>query len=343
MLEQRLLASLLVTATLVSTGVLSPTAIAMGTAAARTAAAKADTTDADASTTVDDMAEYRQRFTALPHLPPLPADNALTAERVALGKMLFFEPRLSRSGNISCASCHNPALAWTDRLPRAVGHDGQVGPRNSPTVLNSGFLGAQFWDGREPDLEGQALGPIQADVEMAHDLEGALAALTAIDGYQAPFEAAFPGDAVPVSSTNLARAIAGFERTLNTPDAPLDRYLRGDDSALSEPQKAGMRAFVDLGCIACHSGANFSDSMFHPIRVPGSEDPGRFAISGEDADQSAFRTASLRNIALTYPYLHDGSAATLSDAQRRRHLDGQGNARPRARSDQHRQPRRIST
>lgn len=257
--------------------------------------------------------DYRQYFTPLPSLPPIPADNSLTSEKIALGKMLFFEPRLSKSSNISCASCHNPALAWTDRLPTAVGHDGQVGERNSPTVLNSGFLGAQFWDGREPDLEGQALGPIQNSIEMAHDLDGALARLATIEGYAEHFQTAFPADEAPLTSSNLADAIASFERTLNTPDAPLDRYLLGDEAALTDQQKAGMKDFVDLGCISCHRGANLSDSMFHPIQVPGSNDPGRFAVTNEESDRQAFRTASLRNVALTYPYLHDGSAGTLED------------------------------
>ena len=123
----------------------------------------------------DGLGDYRDRFEPLPHLPPIPADNSLSPAKVELGKFLFFEPRISSSGVISCATCHNPALGWTDRIPRATGHDGQIGERNTPTVLNSGFLGSQFWDGREPDLEGQALGPIEADVEMAMDLEQALA------------------------------------------------------------------------------------------------------------------------------------------------------------------------
>ncbi|MFW6345600.1 MAG: cytochrome-c peroxidase, partial [Halomonas sp.] len=122
----------------------------------------------------DGLEEYRDRFEPLPHLPPIPADNSLTPEKVELGKFLFFEPRISSSGVISCATCHNPALGWADRIPRATGHDGQIGERNTPTVLNSGFLESQFWDGREPDLEGQAIGPIQAEVEMAMDLEQAL-------------------------------------------------------------------------------------------------------------------------------------------------------------------------
>ena len=302
------LACTLLTGTFLTGTFLTGTFLACSMAVASQASA---TTTSD--TESDEQQDYRQYFTPLPSLPPIPADNSLTAEKVALGKMLFFEPRLSKSSNISCASCHNPALAWADRLPTAVGHDGQVGERNSPTVLNSGFLGSQFWDGREPDLEGQALGPIQNSIEMAHDLDGALARLSAVDGYSELFQTAFPADEAPLSSGNLADAIASFERTLNTPNAPLDRYLLGDEQALTDQQKAGMKDFVDVGCISCHRGANFSDSLFHPIQVPGSDDPGRFAVTNEESDRQAFRTASLRNVALTYPYFHDGSAETLED------------------------------
>ncbi len=139
---------------------------------------------ASAAQASDGLDEYRQRFEPLPHLPPLPATNSQTEEKVELGNMLFFEPRISSSGVISCATCHNPALGWSDRIPRAVGHNGQVGERNTPTVLNSGFLDAQFWDGREPDLEAQALGPIQADVEMAMQLEHALERLAACRSFR---------------------------------------------------------------------------------------------------------------------------------------------------------------
>lgn len=174
----------------------------------------------------DGLGDYRSRFEPLPHLPPIPADNSLTDEKVELGKMLFFEPRISTSGVISCATCHNPALGWSDRIPRATGHEGQIGERNTPTVLNAGFLDAQFWDGREPDLEGQALGPIEAAVEMAMDLESALSRLDGFDIYQEHFSGAFPEDEDPVNEDNLAHALASFQRTLNTPNSPFDRYLR---------------------------------------------------------------------------------------------------------------------
>ncbi|MFB9147519.1 cytochrome-c peroxidase [Halomonas alkalicola] len=288
MIKQRLLAS----------------AIAMGSAIAIAAPAMAD----------DGLGDYRNRFEPLPHFPPIPAANSLTPEKVELGKFLFFEPRISSSGVISCATCHNPALGWADRIPRATGHDGQIGERNTPTVLNSGFLGSQFWDGREPDLEGQALGPIEADVEMAMDLDSALERLTEFDLYQEKFAEAFPGDDDPINADNLAQALASFQRTLNTPNSPFDRYLRGDIGALNQQEKDGMVAFVDNGCIACHSGPALTDSNFHRIQVPGSTDVGRYEVTGNEADMYRFRTPTLRNVGVTYPYMNNGATETLEEA-----------------------------
>ncbi|WP_111412026.1 cytochrome-c peroxidase [Billgrantia lactosivorans] len=262
----------------------------------------------------DGFGDYRDRFEPLPHLPPIPTENSLTREKVELGKVLFFEPRISSSGVISCATCHNPALGWSDRIPRATGHDGQIGERNTPTVLNSGFLDAQFWDGREPDLEGQALGPIQASIEMAMDLEVALERLNEFEFYQQKFSEAYPDDDQPISEENLAKAIASFERTLNTPNAPFDRYLRGDLDALTQQQKDGMAAFVDNGCIACHSGPAFTDSNFYAIQVPGSTDVGRYEVTGNDGDMHKFRTPTLRNVGVTYPYMNNGATETLEEA-----------------------------
>ncbi len=278
-------------------------AIAMGSALAIAAPAMAD-----------DLGNYRDRFEPLPHFPPIPADNSLTPEQVELGKFLFFEPRISSSGVISCATCHNPALGWADRIPRATGHDGQIGERNTPTVLNSGFLESQFWDGREPDLEGQALGPIEADVEMAMDLDSALERLTEFDLYQEKFARAFPDDDDPINADNLAHSLASFQRTLNTPNSPFDRYLRGDMEALNEQEKDGMVAFVDNGCIACHSGPALTDSNFHRIQVPGSTDVGRYEVTGDEADMYRFRTPTLRNVAVTYPYMNTGATETLEES-----------------------------
>lgn len=267
-----------------------------------------------ASAVAEGYEAYRNHFQPLPALPPIPADNSMTPEKIELGKMLFFEPRISQSGVISCATCHNPALGWTDRIPRAVGHMGQVGMRNSPTVLNSGFLEAQFWDGREPDLEGQALGPIQDSVEMAMELDAAVARLSEFEIYHRRFSEAFPDDDEPLVAQNIGYALATFQRTLNTPNSPFDRYLRGDLQAMTEQQKRGMAAFVDNGCIACHRGPNLTDSLFHRFELPGSTDEGRFVVTGEERDRFAFRTPTLRNVAVTYPYFNNGSVDNLGDA-----------------------------
>ena len=262
----------------------------------------------------DEYAQYRDFFEPLPAMPPIPGNNSMTQARVELGRMLFFEPRISASGVISCATCHNPALGYTDRIPRAVGHDGQVGERNTPTVLNSGFFDAQFWDGRAATLEEQALGPIEAEVEMAMPLEEALQRITEFDIYVERFHAAFPDNDDPVHADNVALSLAAFQRTLNTPNSPLDLWLVGDDGAMTESQKRGMVAFVERGCLACHAGPAFTDSQFHNIQVPGSTDLGRFLVTAEEADRHAFKTPTLRNVALTYPYFNNGNVATLDEA-----------------------------
>lgn len=262
----------------------------------------------------DDYARFRALFQPLPEQPPIPADNPQTPEKIELGRMLYFEPRLSKSGVISCATCHNPAMGYADRLPVAVGHNGLKGPRNSPTVLNSAFLGAQFWDGRAADLEEQALGPIQADVEMAMPLEDAVAALKGIEEYRNRFAAIWKKQKDPITPENIGKAIAAFERTLNTPDSPFDHYLKGDDKALTAQQKRGMAAFVETGCVACHRGPALTDSNFHRFELPGSDDQGRYDVTGLEADRKKFRTQTLRNVTLTYPYFHNGSVATLGEA-----------------------------
>lgn len=259
--------------------------------------------------------KYAPLFEPLPAIAPIPADNSLTEAKIELGKMLFFEPRISGSGVISCATCHNPALGWTDRIPRATGHDGQVGDRNTPTVLNSGFFGAQFWDGRAVTLEDQALGPIEAGIEMNMPLEQAIARLKEFDAYKKAFAAAYGGKGErEITEANVAKALASFQRTLNTPNSPFDRYLRGDLSALTDQQKRGMAAFADNGCLACHSGPALTDSLFHAIKVPGSTDLGRYVVTGDEADKYRFKTPTLRNVAVTYPYFNNGGTATLEEA-----------------------------
>jgi len=251
----------------------------------------------------------------LPSVPPIPADNTMSHEKVELGKMLFFEPRLSASGVVSCATCHNPSMAFTDRVPRALGHNHQVGPRNTPTVLNAAFLDNQFWDGRSPSLEDQALGPIQNTIEMAGSLEETVETLKGIPEYRATFAAVFGGDD-PVTPGNVAKAIAAFERTLITYNSPFDRYLMGDENDISREAWAGWKLFRQKGFVTCHSGPNFTNSGFYAIQVPGSKDLGRYEVTGKEADKYKFRVQSLRNIALTYPYFNNGSVWDLDQAVR---------------------------
>jgi len=256
---------------------------------------------------------YAGLIEPLPAIPPIPADNTMTPDKVELGKMLFFEPRLSGSKWISCATCHNPVMGFTDRLPRAFGHAMSEGPRNSPTVLNAAFIKLQFWDGRAASLEEQALGPIQADVEMRHTLKGAVEDIKAVPGYVEMFGDVFGGED-PVNAANMAKAIAAFERTLITPDSPLDRYLQGDIGALPEDAARGLQLFQDKGCVACHNGPALTDGSFHIIKVPGSVDLGRYNVTKEESDKYAFRTPTLRNVELTMPYMNNGSVNTLREA-----------------------------
>lgn len=249
----------------------------------------------------------------LPAVPPIPADNSMSVKKVELGKMLFFDPRLSSSGVVSCATCHNPSFAFTDRVPRALGHNHQVGPRNTPTALNAAFLSSQFWDGRAATLEEQALGPIQATVEMNESLEKVEARLRSIPEYKKMFTEVFGGKE-PVSSGNIAKAIAAFERTLVTPNSPFDRFLMGDEDAISTDAKKGWELFKKKGCNGCHSGANFTNGNFYRIIVPGSTDLGRYEVTKKEDDKYKFRVQTLRNVALTYPYFNNGSVVKLNDA-----------------------------
>lgn len=251
-------------------------------------------------------------FATLPSVPPIPEDNPMTPEKIELGLMLYFEPRLSASGLISCHTCHNLSLGGTDRLPTSLGHDFMTGGRNAPTVLNAAFFNQQFWDGRAASLEEQAEGPIQAGVEMAMPADMAVLAIQGIKGYRPYFEAAFPGEEEPITFENIVAAIATFERTLTTPNDPLDQYLRGDEDALSPEALEGMQVFQQTGCIACHNGPVLSLGIL--VRFAHGDDPGAMAVTGNEADEQLFRISTLRNISLTAPYFHDGSAATLAEA-----------------------------
>jgi cytochrome c peroxidase len=253
-------------------------------------------------------------FEPIPISAEHPVDNPGTPERIDLGHMLFFEPRLSRSGIISCNTCHVVGAAGIDGRALAIGEGARVGPRNSPTVYNAAFLTAQFWDGRAATLEEQAKGPIQAHVEM--DLTPAEAMARLLEtGYLPYFEAAFPEDEDPFTFANLARAIAAFERTLITPGSPFDDFLAGNVDALTDLQKAGLEIFQSQGCIGCHSGVLLGGNGFAPFsHAVGRGDQGLAEVTGQDEDRYVFRVAPLRNVALTAPYFHDGSANTLEEA-----------------------------
>ena len=236
--------------------------------------------------------------------------------------MLFFDPRLSASHTISCNSCHNVGLAGVDVAEKSIGHKWQKGGRNSPTVFNAVFNTAQFWDGRAKDLEEQAGGPMVNPIEMASPKEHVTEQLRGIPGYVAAFKAAFPGEASPVTLANAQKAIAVFEATLITPNAPFDRYLKGDASALNATQTAGLKLFIDKGCAACHNGINVGGGRYAPFGIvekPGAEllppaDKGRFAVTKTAGDEYVFKVPTLRNIELTAPYFHSGRSWDLGQA-----------------------------
>jgi len=254
----------------------------------------------------------------LPQQPPAPSDNEPNAERVALGKKLFFEKRLSVDGSTSCASCHDPSKGWSDGLPSAHGLNGKVLARATPTIYNAAYNSIQMWDGRKATLEDQALGPMESPAEMATDFAAALKYLKGDDEYRKLFAKAYPGEAIdkPV----LAKAIASFERTVVSRSSPFDRWLNGDNDAMTPAQIRGFRLFVDKtkgNCAACHQPPNFTDNGFHNIGLAsyGKDNPdlGRFAQKPLAVLKGAFKTPTLRNVALTAPYFHDGSAATLEE------------------------------
>jgi cytochrome c peroxidase len=255
------------------------------------------------------------RFTSdyvRPSSVPQPADNAWTPARERLGRALFFDPRLSGSNWISCASCHNPGFAWGDGLPRAVGDGMKTLGRRTPTILNLAWAESLFWDGRAGSLEEQALGPIQAEGEMNLSLDHLTKKLGAVDGYRSMFSDAYPGEGMTPAA--VAKAIAVFERTVVSAEAPFDRWLAGDQSAISESAQRGFVVFNQEGrCAKCHSGWRFTDDSFHDIGVA-TEDAGRGALLKEiPVMASAFKTPTLRNVDQRAPYMHNGSVATLDD------------------------------
>ncbi|OZB58126.1 MAG: cytochrome C peroxidase [Lysobacterales bacterium 14-68-21] len=266
--------------------------------------------------------QAQQLFKPIPSTPPALPGNPATPERVALGKMLYFDPRLSESHAISCNSCHMVGMGGVDLQETSLGHRWQHGGRNAPTVYNAVFDIAQFWDGRAKDLEQQAGGPLVNPVEMDTTEAHVVEQLRAIPGYVQAFAKAFPGGGDAITFENIRRAIALFEATLITPNAPFDRYLKGDAKALDASQREGLALFINKGCAACHAGINVGGAMYAPFGVverPGAEilppdDRGRFAVTKTASDAYVFRVPSLRNVALTPPYFHSGKVWDLRQA-----------------------------
>lgn len=252
-------------------------------------------------------------------VPPMPPKGSAREAQVLLGRMLFHDPRLSKSGVISCNTCHNMATYGVDALPTSLGHGFVAGPRNAPTVLNAALHTRQFWDGRARDVEEQALGPILNPKEMAMPASDAvIERVASIPEYVRMFRKAFPNQANPVSYRNVGVAIGAFERMLLTPSR-FDQFLRGDNKALTAREKAGLKKFLDIGCAACHAGPAMGGMVFRRFRVPSDGkdmDLGRFEVTKDPNDRYAFKAYSLRNVARTYPYFHDGSVWDLGEAVR---------------------------
>lgn len=246
------------------------------------------------------------------------SENPASPAKVELGRKLYFEKRLSKKGNISCNSCHDVARHGVDGEATSPGTDGVRGGRNSPTSFNAAGSFVQFWDGRSPSVEQQALGPILNPVEMAMPSEAAaVAVLKAIPDYVTSFEAAFPNEQNPVTFANVGKAIGAFERKLATPSR-WDDYLRGQQDALTDTEVEGLALFTNVGCMVCHTGELLGGSMYQKVGVvepwPNQKDQGRFEVTKQDGDRMMFKVPTLRNIAETAPYFHDGSAATLEAA-----------------------------
>jgi cytochrome c peroxidase len=245
----------------------------------------------------------------------IPKDNPLTADKIELGKQLYFDKRLSRDNTVSCATCHDPEQGWSNGEAVATGIGGQKGGRSSPTIINSGYSYFQFWDGRAKHVEGQALGPIQNPIEMDLTLDELTEKLNKVEGYQEQFQQVFESE---VTSEGIAKAIGAFERTILSGNSPYDQYQAGQKEALSEAAQRGMELFFNKAhCSACHAGANFSDGGFHSIghgyddEKQEFRDIGRHAISELGGDSGSFKTPTLREIARTAPYMHDGEFKTL--------------------------------
>ena len=250
-------------------------------------------------------------------ISPIPPAKVADPAKVELGKKLFFDPRLSRSGFISCNSCHNLSTGGSDNLAASVGDRWQKGGINSPTVLNSSMNVAQFWDGRAKDLREQAGSPIANPAEMASNHGLAVTVLQSIPGYTAEFRKVYKSDEISIEK--ITDAIAAFEETLVTPNARFDKWLKGNKKALTKTELAGYTLFKESGCIACHNGPAVGGNSFQKMGVvepykTAHEAIGRAAVTGKDDDRFNFKVPTLRNVELTYPYFHDGAAKTLTEA-----------------------------
>lgn len=256
----------------------------------------------------------RQKTELIKVIEPVSGINQQQAE---LGKMLFFDPRLSVSNYISCNSCHNLATGGVDNLPSSVGHKWVLGPINSPTVLNSEQNFVQFWDGRAKDLQEQAAGPIENPKEMAFTHNLAVQTLSTIPQYRDLFKQAYGKDKITIEE--VTHAIAQFEKTLTTPNSRFDLWLKGDDSALSKVELDGYNTFKAKGCTTCHNGPLVGGNMYQKMGlikeyITDNPEVGRFAVTKNEADKFVFKVPTLRNIELTYPYFHDGAEWDLTQA-----------------------------
>jgi cytochrome c peroxidase len=249
-------------------------------------------------------------------IQPIKPPASINIGMVELGKKLYFDPRLSKSGIMSCNTCHNLSMGGTDNIPTSVGDKWQQGPINAPTVLNSSLNLAQFWDGRAADLKAQAGGPIANPGEMAFTHTLAIGMLESIPAYVREFKLVFGKDKIDIDQ--VTTAIAEFEKTLVTPNSRFDQWLLGNKSALSKDELAGYKLFKDSGCVACHNGEAVGGNSFQKMGVvepyKGNTSDGRAAVTGNDADRFNYKVPTLRNVELTYPYFHDGAANTLPEA-----------------------------
>jgi cytochrome c peroxidase len=261
------------------------------------------------------IARYRR-----PAAVPFPANNPYSDDKAALGRALFFDPRLSGSNAMSCASCHNPALGFEDGLPTAKGAGGRPLQRATPTILNLAWAELLMWDGREESLEDQTVGPIASPDEMNQPVAGLVEELSGIPGYRRLFREAFGSE--EVNAARIAQALATFERTVVSGEAPFDRWVLGDEAAIGEGAKRGFALFNGkAGCAACHSSWRFTDDGFHDVGLA-SEDEGRGAhVPSVLALSRAFKTPTLRDVAARAPYMHDGSIRTLRGVVRH-YVDG---------------------